>query len=183
MTEKASLVLRSSDLTFGSSTAIGTANTNGTQLTWNNINLRVLLGELYDKYDRFNLCLNTIATSNADVIGSGDTNNRLTYITVSGLPWTNNTYSQKSITNINETVIGTCVFVSSGQTTQYYYDNNTATFGKNQDVCNITITLKKISDDALPTSANPFPKIMFIFDIVGVEEYRVKDITQTRLLK
>ena len=183
MSETASLVLKSSDLTFGSSTAIGTANANGTQLTWNNINLRVLLGELYEKYDRFNLCLNTIATSNADVIGSGDANNRCTYITISGLPWTNNTYNQKSNTNINETVIATCVFVSGVQTTNYYYGNNTATFGKNQDVCSITITLKKILDDALPTTANPFPKIMFIFDIEGVDEYKIKDVTESRIIK
>ena len=68
MSETASLLLKSSELTFGSTTNIGTADTNGTTLTWNNINLRVLLGDLYDKFDRFNLNLNTIATSQANSI-------------------------------------------------------------------------------------------------------------------
>ena len=31
----------------------GTADQHGTTHTWNNINLRALLGKMYDKYDRF----------------------------------------------------------------------------------------------------------------------------------
>jgi hypothetical protein len=180
--ETASLVLRSSDLTINASTAVGTANVNGTQLTWNNINLRTLLGDLYDKYDRFNLSLNTIATSISQAIGA-TADDRCTYITLSGLPWTNNTYRQSSGFNTNETVIGSCVWISGGQTTQYFYSNNTTTFGKNQDICNITITLYKISDNARPISVNAFPNMIYIFDITGVDEYRIKDVTQTRLLK
>ena len=52
--ESASLVLKTSDLTLNSSTVIGTADQYGTTYTWNNINLRVLLSDMYDKYDRFN---------------------------------------------------------------------------------------------------------------------------------
>ena len=52
--EKALLVLKTSDLTYNTSNSIGTANATGTKCTWNNINLRVLLGNLYDTYDRFN---------------------------------------------------------------------------------------------------------------------------------
>jgi hypothetical protein len=182
MSQTASLVLKSSDLTFGSSTTVGTADANGTTLTWNNINLRVLLGDMYDQYDRFNLNLNTIATNQAAVIGTA-ADDRACYITIAGLPWVNNTYNQKTSSNTNTTVIASCVFTSQGQTTQYYYGNNTTTFIKNQDVCNITISIRKILDDASPSTANAFPKIMFIFDIEGVEAYKVKDITQARILK
>jgi len=162
MSETASLILKSSDLTFGSSTTIGTADTNGTTLTWNNINLRVLLGDMYDKFDRFNLNLNTLATSQANTIGTA-AEDRCCYITISGLPWVNNSYSQKNNANTGATVIASCVFSSLGQTTQYYYGNNTTTFIKNQDIANITITLRKILDDSLPSTTNAFPKIMFIF--------------------
>jgi hypothetical protein len=182
MSQTASLVLKSSDLTFGSSTPVGTADANGVTLTWNNINLRVLLGDIYDMYDRFNLNLNTIATSIAGAIGTS-ADDRACYITIAGLPWINNTYNQKSNSNSNATVIASCVFISGGQTTQYYYGNNTTTFIKNQDICNITISIRKILDDASPSTANAFPRMMFIFDIEGVEAYKVKDITDARILK
>ena len=182
MSQTASLVLKSSDLTFGSTTTVGTADTNGTTLTWNNINLRVLLGDIYDQYDRFNLNLNTIATNAAGSIGTG-ADDRACYVTIAGLPWVNNTYSQKTNSNTPATVIASCVFTSGGQTTQYYYGNNTTTFIKNQDICNITITILKILDDAKPSTANPFPKMIFIFDIEGVEAYKVKNITDARILK
>ena len=182
MSETASLVLKSSELTFGSTTNVGTADTNGTTLTWNNINLRVLLGDLYDKFDRFNLNLNTIATSQANSIGTA-ADDRCCYVTIDGLPWVNNTYNQKTNTNTTSTVIESCVFASQGQTTQYFYGNNTTTFIKNKDIASITITLLKILDNSKPSTTNAFPNIIFIFDIEGVEAYRVKDVTESRLLK
>ena len=89
MSQTASLVLKSSDLTFGSSTPVGTADANDVTLTWNNINLRVLLGDIYDQYERFNLNLNTIATNVAGAIGA-TADDRACYITIAGLPWINN---------------------------------------------------------------------------------------------
>ena len=59
--ETASFVLRTCDLTLGSSTSERTSEQYGTTYAWNNINLRVLSGDMYDKYDRFNLNSNTIA--------------------------------------------------------------------------------------------------------------------------
>ena len=58
----ATLILKTSDISSTPST-IGSSNTNKSQLYWNNINLRTLLGDLYDKYDTFNLCLNSISCS------------------------------------------------------------------------------------------------------------------------
>ena len=104
MSQTASLVLKTSDLTLNSSTSTGTVDQYGTSFTWNNINLRVLLGDMYDQYDRFNLNLNTIATGFADVIGA-TTNDRCTYVTIGGLPWTNITYNQTANSNLNSTVI------------------------------------------------------------------------------
>ena len=95
----------------------------------------------------------------------------------------NNTYNQKTNTNTTSTVIGSCVFASQGQTTQYFYGSNTTTFIKNKDIASITITLLKILDNSKPSTTNAFPNIIFIFDIEGVEAYRVKDVTESRLLK
>ena len=179
--EKASLVLKTSDLLYSVSNSTGYANAAGTIFTWNNINLRILLGDMYEKFDRFNLCLNTMTTSFAYDIGSED-DDLLCYITIAGLPWINNSYNQKTNTNTTETIIATCAFNNNQQTTNRYYDN-TATFIKNQDICNITIKLLRIFDNISPTTTNEFPQIIFIFDIVGIEEYRVKNITDSRMIK
>ena len=183
MSQTASLVLKTHDLTYGSTTSTGTADTLGTTFTWNNINLRVLLGDLYDQYDRFNLNLNTVATTKSPSYLQDTEGERCTYITVAGLPWVNNTYSVNSSGNTNATVIASIYIGSAIQNTQYFYGNNTTTFTKNQDVCNITISFIKILDGAKPNPATAYPKMIFIFDIEGVEAYRVKDITQARILK
>ena len=111
--ESSSLVLKTSDLTLGSTTQIGTADDFGTHYTWNNINLRVLLGDMYYKYDRFKLNLNTIATgapyTNWDLSSVDD---RCVYISITGLPWVNNTYIQKTNSNTTSTIIASCYFNS-----------------------------------------------------------------------
>jgi hypothetical protein len=49
------LVLKTSDLTANSTTTIGQCDQFRTSFTWFNINLRNLLGDLYNQYDYFNL--------------------------------------------------------------------------------------------------------------------------------
>ena len=106
--EKALLVLKTSDLTFGQSNSVGIANATGTQCTWNNINLRVLLGNLYEKYTRFNLSLNTFTTGPlVGVVPDADTG---TYITLTGLPFVNNTYGVKTNSLSSEAFIGSVLW-------------------------------------------------------------------------
>ena len=336
--EKALLVLKTSDLTFDQTNSVGSANATGTKCTWNNINLRVLLGNLYSKYDRFNLCLNTFTTGPlVGVVPDADTG---TYITLSGLPFVSNTYGVKTNSLNNEVILGSVLWkpqtaiaattsststsfigsiaantltvnsfgysgmfsvtggttgssvtltitntltaipvgsVITGQgivgyttitaqtaantytmstaqtitagtlitvnipnpiclpigatitgngiqagttisaqtapyaytlnnahvistmpmtstvsttiaasTTTYcndikYYENSRVTFTKNQDVCNLTLNIKKVSNDALPTTT--YPNMILIFDIYGCDEYRVDDVTNSRILK
>ena len=183
--ETASLVLKTCDLTLGSTTNVGFANQYGTSFIWNNINLRVLLGDMYDKYDRFNLNLNTIATgapyNNWTISGSLD--DRCVYISISGLPFVNNTYSQKTNSNTSSAIIASCFFNANTQTTQYFYSNNTSTFNKNQDMCNFSLNLLRIDDGMPATTTVAFPPLIFLFDITGIEDYRVKDITESRIIK
>lgn len=174
--QTASLVLRTFDLTVNTSNQYGTVDQFGTSFTWNNINLRVLLGDMYDKYDRFNLNLNTIATGvpAANIGTTGD--DRCCYVTMSGLPWVNNTYNQQSGSNNNSSVIATFLFSQNTQAYQYYYGNNTSTFRKNQEMVNLNISFLKISTGLTPATLNAFPQMIFIFDIVGVEEYKINNV-------
>lgn len=160
----ASLVLKTTDLTCNNlnntlngstfSSTYGSFNNKLSSFTWNNINLRTLLGDMYDMYDEFNLCLNTISTAQCPAI-DGISDNKNVYIKLSGLPWINQTYSVKNIINTGGTNIATFNFITGNAATQYYYSNNIATFGKSQDSCSITIEYSRIVDDTLPLPSGP----------------------------
>ena len=44
-------------------TNAGQVSNNRQSYTWNNVNMRCILGDMYDKYDRFNICLNNVSMS------------------------------------------------------------------------------------------------------------------------
>ena len=50
----ACLVLKTSDLIPGKTLTAGVCDTYRQNMIWYNINLRTVLGDLYDKYDYFN---------------------------------------------------------------------------------------------------------------------------------
>ena len=163
----ASLVLNSSYLVRNVNNQFGfTSNTRHTS-TWYNINLRNLLGDMYEQYDYFNISLTNISTQENESITS-DLNNLSIYVRMSGLSWVNNSYNVKTKVNNQYSVMGVINFIRSINTF-LLYDNNISTFGKNQDSCNITIDLFRVIDDSLSgAGANSNPITMFMFDIVGV---------------
>lgn len=155
-----SLILKTSDFTSNSDYLYGNSYNNGknssnaklSSITWNNINLRVLLGDMYDKYDNFNLCLNAISTSQANSIDPFHDSKNVS-IKISGLAWLNQSYNVKSLTNNNNnTTIGTFNFIANSATSQFYNSNNIATFSKAQDICNITIEYQRILDEVVVNS-------------------------------
>jgi hypothetical protein len=178
----ASLVLRSSDLTLGTTNQYGSCDANRLTQTWNNINLRTLLGDMYDKYDLFNICLNTITTAVAGAIG-GAAEDRNVIIKLSGLPFVNQTYSVKQGCNTNVCPISSFLFAQNTTATQLFYSNNCYTFGKSQQSCNLTIQYGRVLDDALPTTVIAFPNIVLIFDIVGVSKDNLVNSSTQQLIK
>jgi hypothetical protein len=191
----ASLVLRSSDLTVNTTNQYGSCDQYRLTQTWNNINLRTLLGDMYDKYDLFNICLNTISTAAAGQNGYlfGGTgiyasDNLNVIVKLSGLPFVNQTYSVKQGCNTNVCPISTFLFAHSGTasaitTTQLFFSNNCYTFGKSQQSCNLTIQYARIVDDALPTATSAYPNMIFIFDIVGVSKDNLVNSSTQQLIK
>lgn len=176
--ENASLILKGYDLT-STENNFGVCNSLNTSFTWKNINLRTVLGNMYDKYDTFNICLNTICCSTPPAnlgvsYGNSDINNLHVIINISGLPFINQTYSQSNNRNTSSTPIGAFTFPTA--TTQVglqsFYSSNVATFGKSQELCNITISYSKVLDGLSPTSNLAFPEPVFIFDIIGIDKER-----------
>lgn len=170
--QNASLFLKTSDLPNGTITQYGECDAKNSSFTWYNINLRTLLGDMYNKYDAFNICLNTISSGNALYIGT-TTDEKNVIIKMSGLPWLNQSYDVKTQNNTPWTVMGTFLFTSGSTATQYYNSNNIATFGKNQEQVNISIQYSRVVDDKNSindgfSGITSFPNTIFVFDIFGI---------------
>jgi len=105
--QHAQLVLRGYDLST-TETNIGVANATNTNYTWKNINLRTVLGPMYDKYDVFNLTLKYIAASQTTAGLGADGSNVI--MNISGLPFLNQTYLQSHNCNTNTAVLGTYAY-------------------------------------------------------------------------
>ena len=172
--EKATLVLNSVNAS--------SINSMRSSITWNNINLRNLLGDMYDKYDRFNLSLNCISTAYTAFALSA-TNNSQVLIRLTGLPWVNCNYNITSnAINVNNiyNIIGTFKFSSSTPQeplTQYFYES-IATFSKNSDIISITIDYLRLVDLLTPDTTNTYPQMTFIFDIYGIDDYKTNDVSR-----
>ena len=132
--KKVQLILRSSDISFlGYATSSpfapvernsdytgsnGSINRWQSNMTWNNINLRSVLGDLYDPNGTYNLKLESICfslTSNLSIFTTSE-NNRAFNIFLSGLPFLNS-YS----TGLQNEALLSCVRIPSGA--QHYIFN------------------------------------------------------------
>ena len=233
-----------------------TNNVTDTSFTWYNINLRTLLGDMYDKYDMFNLSLDTVTSAPSFSIVYKSPIDSLVNLRISGLPFINNTYNVGANSNGNTntctigsfqfglnsnvlhsavrftgsigangatlTLVSTGIVLPIGQYLQFYDPNtnaiayrtviaqinntsftlsspigatpvpnttyfatityttsnqlyngsNIATFGKNQDLCNITIDYLRVLDLLPPEVLGDltFPSVNFIFHIYGIEK-------------
>ena len=167
------LVLKTSDLTLNSTTNIGFCDQFRQSFTWFNINLRALLGDLYDQYDYFNITLLSVSCSVCSAAaGQGGLDDRLVYIEMNGLPFINQTYNQPTGNNGTAAIVAVYQIPSTAITNTQPYNNtstNVLTFNKNQDLCNINISLLRVINEAKPTLTIANPQFAFIFTIIGVD--------------
>ena len=179
--EIACLVLKTNVLTTdGTTNEYGTGNSKLSSFTWTNINLRTLLGDMFDKYDRYLLLLQNISHALSATMTT-IVDDRALLINMSGLSFVNSTYNQKLQSYSGSLIVCPFIFASAGVQNQTYNNFAISTFIKQNDIVNISINYTRIKDDAAPTTT--YPNMTFIFNIVGLEEYRVKDVMNKRLLK
>ena len=191
--ESSVLVLRTSDLSKLGTNISGSRDANNVgPFTWSNIDLKSVMGPMYDKYDLFNLQLSMISSGGMDIYSnifglSSDPNNNTLMLQMSGLPFINNLYNASIQHSSQNTTIGCFGFNSystvAGSTTSYfplpgytqYSTSQTNTFGKNQPTVNITINYRRILDNqaittgtiVTPTSLI-YPEVQFVFSITGI---------------
>ena len=172
--KNASLVLRTSDIPPSNTINIdsvdytGQINFTRTQITWNDINLRLLLGDMYDSCDLFNLNIIQLASTTPSGFGVSQEDRTIT-LQIDGLPFINQTYNFKN--RCNTTTATLCCFTITAATNVPFvanFTNNSLTFGKNQDICDIRITYTRVSGERINAGNVPALDAIFLFNIFGV---------------
>ena len=150
-----SLVLRTIDIEPSRNTPIinttelfeneyGIYAANGGVATWKNVNLRTCLGELYYKYNRFNLKLTSVQFRQ-----SGSSLNTHSVIYMSGLPFSSGSGYNTRLGPTNQVAIGCVNFISTAVTiigTTTPIVSGLVSFDKPlQNTFNITVEFKNSS--------------------------------------
>jgi len=191
--QNGTLILYSSLLTPGTTNKYGSANTTNTDFTFNNINIRQIMGSNYDKYDKFNIVLNSLIIPTTTIAIAPDAaQNVMLYMY--GVPFdTGSTYSTVGGNSTTYSYIGSVRMVggttsgaliqTSANTSQIITFPPTfySTIIKSQDVCSISIALR--SSIATIVGGNPnfgsifqlpagviYPLTTFTFSITPVIE-------------
>ena len=125
-----------------------TADANNSSFVWNNVDMRKVLGQLYDNHDTFRIILNSVTSKNQSTITDNDES--CLVIQMSGLPFERNTYNYVTKTESTTAVIG-CMKLTS---TSGYITNSQLglVFRKIDGMHNIGISLKKAISGTSPTS-------------------------------
>ncbi len=189
--QKVQLILRSADIenlgyqtspfapverTAEATTATGYINRFQSKMTWFNINMRSLLGNLYKEGGKYNLKLESVCfslTSNLSIYTTAE-NNRAFNIFMSGLPFMNS-YSAKNNLQ-NEALISVVRVPNGAQHYIYNYSNNELTFDlqnlNGQNNCNITIEYRDLllgtNEPIGATNSIAYPNAQFVFSIYEV---------------
>lgn len=146
----------------------GAINDIRTDMTWFNINLRNIFGDyLYNKYEVFNIRLNSVTQPNIATFGLF-ANDRCISLYMSGLGWLNNSYDSLGYTNVDEAFIGNIILITDPNIITF---NNSyiATFSKST-TANIRIRyINVLNIPSRPNASNTlFPRVTFNFSIIPV---------------
>lgn len=145
----------------------GSVNEFRNDITWYNISLKTIMGNMYEKYDKFNIKLVSIMYSSVLTPSTSAADLSLK-INIDGLPFSNCTYH--SIINSNTSVCVIGGFQLNTNTNQLYYnDDNIFCIEKPPSNANIRIFLTRLND--VPVSWDSLgPQIDFFFRIYGVQK-------------
>jgi hypothetical protein len=172
--EVCNFVLNSNDIynndtytNYPYTSATGDINDIRNIITFKGVNIQNILGDMYDKYDKFNLRLTGV---NASLTTYGTASiDRLHVIHMKGLPWVNCSYNTSLKCNTDTCILGSFNGTSASAYNVNFESSCIATFDKCQNT-NITITLLKIDGTTPSLSANTMlPRFQFFFSVTGVK--------------
>ena len=168
-----SLVLKHSDISTTTTTQTVNNNIGGwsnyKQTVYWNVNLRNLLGDNYNKYEKFGIRLNQWA----HVSVAYPTNATLDInhsVMMSGLNWDNSSYSQLNGTNTNKAPLIMIILNASTNSIINYQPNTSVNiFKKSTENVQIQIEHFRLIDDTIIQSTVGLPHGALSFDVFGVE--------------
>ena len=191
--ETASLILNTFDINPSQDGAVydntvdnqfGTISNNRCNFTWKNINMRLVLGGMYDRYETFNIYLYQINQTGGLGLAPTSTAYQLVDVRMKGLPFLNNTYNFKTQNNINSAyltsyVLNNNAFTGVGTVTPMF-NPTVITFSKCTDRVDINIDMKttRTQEYPQPTAAQrPFGNFIFMFKFYGIPTREPNRIT------
>jgi hypothetical protein len=139
-------------------------------MTWNAINFKNLLGEMYNNYDMFNLQM--ISTGNAlPPAGWGVTaNDRLLKVSMSGLDWVYNNYDTSTGNMTNACIVGNQNFANVANSSPGAYVSSQSSIFRKCITADITISVQTVLGGVPNMAAGTiFPRLSFGFCISPVE--------------
>lgn len=164
--------------------AIGTISKYRTEYLFRNINLRTLLGDLYDKYDYFNLELTSIVLigNSGGAVLNGNVNKeyRSLSVFIEGFDWVNSGFNQKTGNNRSKAYL-TCVannddeWITNASGLQIYSNSYELTnlYFKKEPSVNIKINMGSLVQEVIPDflilSTLVHPHTAFRFNIYPVK--------------
>ncbi len=150
----AMFVLKTYDLPLTpGSNATGTLNnTFRSSMTWSNIDLKTIMGTMWEQYDYFTITLVTAIAAPFTVLPTLGIDRSAT-INLGGLQWVNSSYSIATKANIQFVQMGTVNFatVNTGSLSQNNFMSGVM-FVKADRMVNLTITLNRATDGTLLNS-------------------------------
>jgi hypothetical protein len=151
---------------------IGTITANAQFITWKNVNMRLVLGDIYDKYDKFNIRLVAYShrppTTNLTVV-----NNVLFYLSGT-FSFAFGSYNHATRSLRNETCIGGSVLRTGAVGSNNTFYQVDTTILKPREYENISIEYKNSSTQVINGLSEKINQMIghstFILEFVGVDE-------------
>ena len=154
--ESSTLVLRSINANIN----VGGFNND---MTFQNINMKSLLGAMYNKYNRFKLILTAFATAPSSV----NTTNGIVNIYMEGLNWYQSSYDTSVNANRTRALVGTGEYVTSGRTINYVTEAGYM-FDTQQTNVDLRIFITRVTDDTI--QATQYSPSIVVFSIYGIDD-------------
>lgn len=151
----------------------GYVNRRQSQFIWRNINLRDILGDLYESNCNYKLELVNISFFVTSTLGTFSTNetDRVFNVYMSGLP---NQKSYSSLGLNQEALLTTCRVPTGAFSNLFNYNNNFISFKTTSNqFCDLTITFRNLlNNNVQPQSTGvtlDYPYSQFTFNITKLE--------------
>ena len=192
--ETACLILNSFDINSSTTASVyqdtidnqyGTISNNRCSLTWKSINMRQVLGVMYDKYETFNMYLYQINQGQAFSSAAPSTSQFLLVdIRIKGLQFLNNGYNVVRRKNTTGAYLSSYVLNNNDSsavgTVTPMYNPTIITFGKSAECVDITIDMKCTQNQKYPTFVSnvyAFGTFIFMFKFYGIPTRELNIIT------